>query len=186
MYYSVYKRLLKVNESLGKAITYLESKKDYISNRNDLENKEERVNKIQELINKIKEAQNEIKNTISLIPKEYRDYFQKRDKLLEEEMGAVDLISLMNNPDPIKGLSECNNLTLAIQCTQNLRRTLCYAAGFAGEFEGFKNSILGSARAKDDFMNQLRARLGSGESIANFGEAIQNMEASLKEICGNT
>ena len=186
LYYSVYKRLLKVNESLDEAIIYLKSKKEYLNNRNDLENKEERVNKIQELIDKIKEAQKEISETINLIPKDYRNYFKKRDEILEEEMGAVDLIDLMNNPDALEGLSECNNLTMAIQCTQNLRRTLCYAAGFAGQFEGFKNSIFGTARAKDDFVEQLKARLGSGESIANFGDAILSLGASLNEICGES
>ncbi len=170
-YYEYYKKLQSIREKL-------EDLQDYANNAyiEDEGLKQNLTNDINNAINKVDELEN-------LIPPELKEWFDKREEVLQATTKEVELLDLALNPDKLKGIPECINLTRDIYCKQQFRQAVCYAS-FLGTYI---QEMLGSATAssRDNFIQDFARRLG-GKQAVDVDDMFATFQEMAKSICGES
>ena len=170
-YYEYYKKLQNIKEKLRNL-------QDYVNNA-EIEDNQLKQNLTSNINNAINKA-NELEN---MIPKELKEWFDKREEVLQATTKEIELMNLALNPDELKGIPECINLTRDIYCKQQFRQAVCYTSFLGTYIEEMIGSA--SASSRDNFIQNFARRLG-GKQVIDVDNIYANFKEMGKEICGES
>ena len=170
-YYEFYKKLNSIEDKLNNLKTYTEN-----ANIEDQQLKQNLLNNINNAISKT----NELKG---LIPEELKQWFDKREQVLQSTTKEINLLDIATNPDKLKGITACLNLTRDIYCKNQFRQAVCYASFLGLQIQEMLGSV--PAHSRDNFIQDFARRLG-GKQVIEVDDMFASFKGMVKEICGES